>query len=600
MFPWLGEDLKILRAGGPVKRAAEKAVENGYLIIDKFEHKVKIHPQKPFIIYEGNVFTYEFVDQQANKVARIVRQWGLSEGDSVALFFPNSPEYIWTMLGVAKLGVTAALINCNLHGKALVHSINLSESKYLIVDTGLLEVIQESLPELNHYEIYSQGSLQSSLPDGLVSFDDLMLRALPTPIHKHVRSNVTVMSTFCYVYTSGTTGLPKPCIILQHKAIKISKLLSFFGGNSKDIVYLFLPLYHSSGQLSWLGSIDLGTTIVLKKKFSLRSFWKDIKLFDVTMFQYIGELCRYLLSQPKDPLETQHKIKAIFGNGLRKDIWEKFQARFRIPLIVEFFGATEGTGFNCQLSNKPGAIGRLSPFLKRLPGNMSRIVKCDYETAQPIRDQNGRCIDIKAGGFGLIISGIPPEAQVKPLYKASVEANDKKIVRNAFEDGDVYFNYGDTVYLDQDYFMYFHDRLGDTFRWKGENVSTTEVANILTDIDFIHDANVYGVTVPGHDGKAGMAALTLNDLTNLDSEHLQSFYQHCEHNLPRYATPLFIRILQEAVLTATFKQRKVDLAKEGYDLNVVEDPLFIRDDTLKTYIPLTETVLSTILTKSKL
>ncbi|KAK6179984.1 hypothetical protein SNE40_012217 [Patella caerulea] len=602
MFPWIGDDLKILQAGYKVRKVMNEEIEQAYFLIDKFEDKVKLHPDKPFIIYDHNIYSFQYVDQQANKVANIAKRWGLTVGDTVALYASNSPSFIWTFLGLAKLGVTVALINSNLQGKALVHCVKASGGKILIVGEGmeLLNTVIELDTELDNYDIYIQGSSKDQIPPNYTSFDDLMRKTMPTPVHKNVRSKMNVMSTFCFIYTSGTTGLPKPVFILHIKGISLSKLVGLFGLSENDIFYLFLPLYHTSGCMSLFGAIDVGATVVIRKKFSVSYFWKDVHQYNITVIQYIGELCRYLLNGPKDPLENQHKIKVMFGNGLRKDIWTKFQTRFNIPKIVEFFGATEGTGFTFQLSNKPGAIGRYSPLIKKIDPSPKRIVKYDFATAEPIRDQNGRCIEIKPGESGLILSIIPDVVRSLPFYRASQEDNNKKIVLNAFEEGDAYFNYGDLFYLDKDYFLYFQDRLGDTFRWKGENVSTTEVANILTNVDFIQDANVYGVTVPGHDGRAGMAALTLTDIQELSEDNLKTIYNHCEEELPRYARPIFLRVLEEADLTSTFKQRKVDLIKEGYNPSVVKDPLYFRDDSKKTFVPLTFQLFTSGVAKSKL
>ncbi|XP_050400492.2 long-chain fatty acid transport protein 6 [Patella vulgata] len=370
--------------------------------------------------------------------------------------------------------------------------------------------------------------------------------------------------------------------------------------NESDTIYLTLPLYHSAACISLYGAMRTGATVVLRKKFSASHFWQDVRKYNVTIFQYIGELCRYLLAQKPSELDKQHKVRAIIGNGLRKDIWTEFQTRYGIPFICEFFAATDGNTLLFNASNKPGAIGRLSPFMRRLEPNPRRLVKYDYNTAEPVRDENGRCIEVdKPGEAGLFISFIPPEARNKPIYRAAAEATAKKIIRNAFVDGDEYYNYGDLLYRDKDYFLYFNDRIGDTFRWKGENVSTTEVANILTNVDFIQDANVYGVAVPGQDGRAGMAALTLTKDTNLTPEKLQKIYDYCEKELPRYARPIFLRNLEEDILTVTFKQKKNNIVKEGFNPMEINDQLFFRDEQTRTYIPLTADVYPKVL-KAKL
>ncbi|ESP00513.1 hypothetical protein LOTGIDRAFT_206138 [Lottia gigantea] len=538
-------------------------------------------PEKTCLIYEDCLYSYRMVDEYANKVANLAKSLGLKFGDTVSLYCTNSPQFIWTFLGFLKLGITVAMINTSLHSKSLSHSVVSSESLAIIVGEGRM------------------GLPSSQLPSDFISFDDLMLRALPVPVDRSVRRDIKPFDTCCFIYTSGTTGYPKPVHIQHFKVYAFCNVLYAFSITPEDILYNTLPLFHSAGMYNLCSGLNVGCTIVLKKKFSAHEFWEDVVRYNVTIFQYIGELCRYLLSQPPSPLDSKHKVRAIIGNGLRKDIWTKFQTRFKIPLILEFFAATEGNTLLFQLSNKPGSCGRLSPFIQKLEPFPRRLVKYDYDTAEPLRDKNGRCIPIKPGEVGILLSGVNPLTKDLPMYKASRAENDKKIVRNAFVDGDEYFNYGDLLYLDKDYFLYFNDRIGDTFRWKGENVSTTEVANILTDIDFIHDANVYGVTVPGQDGRAGMAAITLYNDSELTTKQLKVIYEHCEKELPHYAVPIFLRVLKEDILTVTYKQKKRDIVKEGFDPLSVSDALYFRDSKRATYIPLT-TDLYPVILKSKL
>lgn len=331
--------------------------------------------------------------------------------------------------------------------------------------------------------------------------------------------------------------------------------------------------------------------MVLRRKFSARNFMEDCRKYNVTVIQYIGELFRYLLAQPASPLDSQHSIRAAFGNGLRKDIWNEVIKRFKIPNVVEFFGATEGTTMLVNVSGRPGAIGRLSPLINAVDPEPKALVKFDYQTAEPLRDKNGHCIKVEIGEPGLFISTVP-QAMLKDgnlkVYRSSDEANEKKLVRNAFTPGDLYFNFGDVFVLDSDYFLYFQDRIGDTFRWKGENVSTTELANVITGLSFIEDANVYGVAIPGSDGRAGMAAVTASPGATLTEKEMKDLYDHVVEELPSYAQPLFVRHLTHAVLTGTFKQRKVELVKEGYDISLVRDPLYFLDHKNQTYSPLRE------------
>ncbi|XP_059148320.1 long-chain fatty acid transport protein 2-like [Physella acuta] len=599
MFPWIGHDLKLLKAGGKVMKQRESAMSS--LLIDKFEKLVVDTPKKPFIIYEDNIYTYEFVDQMACKIANIAKSWGLKPRDCVAIMIQNEPSFIWTFLGLQKLGITVAKINFNLRMHPLIHSILAADPKYLIVGPGdgMLEAVIDVVDSLGELQVYVQGLDTLPAPHGLHSLDPLLAKTLPLPISPLVRQSITLEDICCYIYTSGTTGNPKPAIINHGKSIGIGCCLLFVDLSADDNLYVVLPLYHSSGGgIALYGAILTGATIILRRKFSASNFWSDVCRYNVTVFQYIGELFRYLLSQPPSDFESSHKIRAVFGNGLRKDIWLDVQKRFKLPLIAEFFGATEGVTMLINMSNVTGAIGRLSPFLNKLDPAPKELVKFDFTTAMPIRDKNGRCIKVGIGEPGLFIAKVPEEIMKEGslnVYRSSNEANEKKLVRDAFTKGDLWFNYGDVFTLDKNYFLYFHDRIGDTFRWKGENVSTTELANMITSVSFVNDANVYGVTIPGHDGRAGMVAITLKEGLKLGEGELKELYDHVCQELPTYARPLFLRVLDAAVLTNTFKQRKVELVSEGFDLNQVKDPLYYLDNEKHTYSPLTTADLSKFL-----
>ncbi|KAL8606639.1 hypothetical protein ACOMHN_025738 [Nucella lapillus] len=593
-FPWINYDLQTIRIGLKLKKS-EEDVMTGFLI-DKFESHVARHPQKAMLIYEDSIYTYQFVNQQANMVANVARQLGLKNGDSVALMIHNEPAFAWTLLGLQKLGVSVALVNFNLRFKPLAYSVLATEPKAFIVGSGgdLLQAVTDVVEELRGLPVYVQGlspCQQLPLPAGMADWDSLMSRALPVPPDPCVRAHMNPASIMTYIYTSGTTGLPKPVYISQLKANGIAGVMRVIDLSSEDVLYTVLPLYHSAGGgMGFYALLYKGCTMVIRRKFSAFHFWSDCRKHNVTVVQYIGEIFRYILSQPKHELDATHKVRVAFGNGLRKNIFEEVLKRFKIPLICELYGATEGVTILYNFANRPGAIGRVSPFLNLIDPEQKYLVKFDYATAMPLRGRNGRCIKVEPGEIGLYICEVPkalaPGGDLV-VYKASREANEKKLIRNAFRDGDLYFNYGDVLYLDHDYFVYFHDRIGDTFRWKGENVSTTEVANVLSMPDFIYDANVYGVKVPGHDGRAGMAALTLNTGETITPERLQRMYNVCRDDLPSYARPLFLRILPEAVLTGTFKQRKVELMDEGYDTDRVKADLYYLDSKAGTYSPLT-------------
>ncbi|KAJ8304729.1 hypothetical protein KUTeg_018312 [Tegillarca granosa] len=573
LFPWLQDDIKLIRAVIPGGRETLSDFENGRYIIDKFEEKANTQPNQTFIIFEDKVYTYGFVNSMANRVANVAATWNLKLGDTC----------------LQKLGLVASFINYHLRDEPLSHSITASDGKALIVgqDDEFLEAVEEIRHTIEDIPTFVLGKQQSELPTGYKSMDSLMEQALPVDLCKPVRNGMNLLSTMCYIFTSGTTGLPKPAIVSQSKAIAAGKFMRTIDLNKNDVVYTTLPLYHSAATLIGLfGVIDAGAIMVLRRKFSTHHFFEDCRKHGVTVIQYIGEMCRYLLRLPPDPLDGTHKIRAAFGNGLRPDIWKEFQTRFKIPHIGEFFAATEGIGSLLNIFDKPGVIGRLSPVLRRILRSAIpiEIVRYDPINDKPIRDKNGRCVKSKRGEEGLIIGLIPPTK--KDFYRGTKEMNEKKIIRNAFIEGDAYFSFGDLVYIDNQYYVYFRDRVGDTFRWKGENVSTMEVAHTLTEIDFIQDANVYGVKIPGSDGRAGMAAILLKDHKEVTSEMLKTIYERCKHSLPSYARPLFLRFMKEFTVTQTMKHKKVELREEGFDPQKVTDPLYYLDELQNSYIPL--------------
>ncbi|XP_033749915.1 very long-chain acyl-CoA synthetase-like [Pecten maximus] len=599
MFPWIGYDLEMMKAG---KRASdEMAVDfkNRRFAIDMFEEQASKYPEDTMLIFENRIYTYKFMNSQACKVANIAMAWGLPQGSTVAIFFENEPAFIWTFLGLLKLGLGVAFINTNTRSKPLLHSIRVSDAKTLIVGSGdeLHRAIHEIMHDLD-IPAYLSGLASEDTGSKYHSWDYLMLRSPENDICSSIRNTLTLLSPCIYIYTSGTTGLPKPAIVNIAKGIGFTKFCLFSGMKKGDIIYTTTPLYHSAAVLALFCVMNTGATMLLRRRFSATHYWSDCREHGVTIAQYIGELCRYLLALPKDPLDGVHDIRNMIGNGLRKDIWIDFQKRFKVPKIIEFFGATEGTSAMVNVNGRVGACGRISPLLNKLSPSKVLIVRYNPETEQPYRNKEGFCEECKIGEAGILISSIPV-IYAQGFYKGGKEVNEKKTLRNVLQKGDAYFNYGDLLYKDSDHFVYFQDRVGDTFRWKGENVSTNEVANMLTGLDFIQDANVYGVHIPGKDGRAGMAGILLKDGVQFSEEMLQKIYQHCKQNLPSYARPLFLRFVKEMSLTVTYKQRKVEAVKEGFDPAKVTDPLYSLSVKENTYVPLTLETLPQVL-QSKL
>ncbi|XP_056008267.1 long-chain fatty acid transport protein 2-like [Ostrea edulis] len=602
MFPWLKYDLQFIKTVMNVgKRIADDEVNERYLV-RMFEESVAKYPKKTMVIFEDREYTYEFMNEQAKRVANIAYEWRFKTGETVALLMQNHPAFIWIFLGLQKVGLCVALLNHYNKGSPLLHTIKASKARAVIVgpEAELHNAIEEIRPELD-ISLYLQGYSKATVPDHYISWDNLMLLSPTAEISKSVRSSFNMRTPCIYVFTSGTTGLPKPAIVSQNKAIKMTKVFYAVGGTPNEIAYITTPLYHMLALSTLFSVIEIGATIVVKVQFSASQFFDDCRKHNVTFTQYIGELARYILHQPERPEDGNHKIRVMMGNGLRVDIWEKFQKRFKIPKIMESFGATEGTGAFLNTWGRVGSCGRLSPFLNALAPAKSYIVRYDPETCLPLRNKTGRCIPCDIGETGLLIVKIINKDVLEDgFYLGEKAANEKKCVRNAFEEGDVFFNFGDLLYVDKDYFLYFKDRIGDTFRWKGENVSTNEVANILTELPFIQDANVYGVEVPGADGRAGMAGILLKENVKFQLDLLPKIYKHCEKNLPIYARPLFLRFIKEMPLTTTHKQKKVHYVKEGFDPNIIDDPLFRISPEAKSYVPLTTDNIGTFLAKSRL
>jgi fatty-acyl-CoA synthase len=327
--------------------------------------------------------------------------------------------------------------------------------------------------------------------------------------------------------------------------------------------------------------LSAGGSVVLAEKFSAKTFWSDIVRFDCTLFQYIGELCRYLLNAPTSEIETKHRLRLAVGNGLRGDIWEAFAARFAIPQILEFYAATEGNFSLFNVEGKVGAVGRVPPLLAhRFP---AAIVKVDAESGSPVRGDEGLCVACARGEAGEAIGRIGTADQGGGRFEGYTNAaeSEKQILRDAFARGDAWFRTGDLMMVDEQGYFHFIDRVGDTFRWKGENVATSEVSHAIRDCPGVLDASTYGVAVPGADGRAGMAAIVV-----ADGFDFKTFAEHLSRRLPAYAIPVFVRLSKTLDATETFKQKKQQLIREGFDPSIVTDPLLLRDPASGDYCPI--------------
>ncbi|ERE84548.1 long-chain fatty acid transport protein 6 [Cricetulus griseus] len=385
-------------------------------------------------------------------------------------------------------------------------------------------------------------------------------------------------------------GLPKAAVISQLQVLKGSFGLWAFGCTADDIIYITLPLYHSSGALLGIGGcIELGATCVLKKKFSASQFWNDCKKYNVTVFQYIGELCRYLCKQPQREGEKDHQVRLAVGNGMSNDVWRQFLDRFGNIKMCEFYGATEGNICFMNHTGKIGSVGRANFFYKLFFA--FELIRYDFQKDEPMRNDEGWCHRVRTGEPGLLISRVHTK---NPFfgYAGSYKHTKSKLLFDVFKKGDVYFNTGDLMVQDHENFLYFWDRIGDTFRWKGENVATTEVADVIGRLDFIQEANVYGVPVPGYEGKAGMTSIILKPNKSLD---LEKMYDQVVTSLPAYACPRFLRIQDKMETTGTFKLQKMQLVEEGFHPLKISDPLYFMDNLKKSYVPLTKEIYNQIM-----
>ncbi|XP_063871974.1 long-chain fatty acid transport protein 1-like [Scylla paramamosain] len=547
-----------------------------------FMENVRKNPNKVALIFEDQEWTFTQIDEYSNRVANLMVSEGYKHGDTVALFMMNQPEYICTWLGCAKVGVVAALINFNLQQTPLVHSIQVADSKAIICGVELQNALKDVRDQLS-VPVYVSGC-RNTAPEvsDAKNLDHLLSASSPTPPLEI--DSVSTNDKLVYIYTSGTTGLPKAAII------KHSRYLFFCAAayhmatlREEDIIYNPLPLYHTAGGMVGMGQVLVfNCTAVIRRKFSASQFWIEAKKHNCTVGQYVGELCRYLLNTPPKPEDTQHKVRVMFGNGVRPQIWKQFTSRFKMPVIAEFYGSTEGIANIMNMDGKPGACGFVSVIVRHaLP---VYLVKVDQETGEPLRNKNGLCIMCKPGEPGEFVGMIRKNDPMRDFHGyADKKATQKKVIQDVWKKGDAAFKSGDILVMDELGYMYFKDRTGDTFRWRGENVSSTEVEGVVSKMAGNKDAVVYGVEVPGAEGKAGMAAI-VDPEGSLD---LTDFLKGMKKNLPPYACPLFVRILKEIDVTGTFKLKKLTLQKEGFDINLVKDELYFLDGKLGKYVKLT-------------
>jgi len=547
------------------------------LVIEELAAK---HGDAPALMSDRERLSYRELAARSNRYARWALQNGIAKGDAACLLMPNRPEYMAIWIGVISVGGVVGLINTNLIGPSLAYCIDIAEPKHIIVASELAASFATARPAMKSAaRVWSFGESAEfpRLDREIETISDAPLTASERPV-------LSIEDRALYIYTSGTTGLPKAANINHYRVMLASHAFAgVIDPGPTDRMYDCLPMYHTAGGLVATGAVLLrGGSVVVRERFSAREFWDDVVRYECTMFQYIGELCRYLTHAPPSPNETKHRIRVICGNGLRPDLWDDFKTRFGIPQILEFYGATEGNVNIFNFEGKPGAVGRVPWFVAhRFP---IAVVRFDVEKQQPVRDADGFCIPCDPNEPGEVIGKIINHAS-KPGNRfegyAATGQNDHKILRHVFKKDDSWFRTGDLMRKDERGYFYFVDRVGDTFRWKGENVSTSEVSEAINTFPGVQDANVYGVTIPGRDGRAGMAAVVTTGACDLVALH-----EHLRAHLPDYARPLFLRLQSEIDVTGTFKQKKIDLVKEGFDPSKIADPIYFNDAQAGAFIPL--------------
>jgi fatty-acyl-CoA synthase len=568
--------VRALQATAPIARNPQRILPR------VIEEQAELRGEAPALLSAHESLTYGALAGRVNRYARWALDQGLGKGDVVGLMMPNRPEYMAIWLGISSVGAVVALLNTQLRGPALAHCIDIVAPKHLIVAAEWSEELRAADRLLaTRVRTWSHGDCRVH---DMARIDDEIERFSPDRLTTTERRAVTTADRALAIYTSGTTGPPKAANVSHHRLMQWS---FWFAGlmntGPDDRMYNCLPMYHSIGGVVATGAALVnGGSVVLRDKFSALKFWQEVRDWDCTLFQYIGELCRYLLNAPEQPCESEHRLRLCCGNGLRADVWQQFQSRFRVPRVLEFYAATEANVSLYNVEGKVGAVGRVPSFLNhRFP---LALVKFDHATDEPARNSNGLCTRCGTDEIGEAIGRIGDgSAQGGGAFEGYTSAaeSERKILRNVFDRGDAWYRTGDLMRRDAGGFFYFVDRIGDTFRWKGENVAASEVAAALTAFSGISEAMVYGVAIPGAEGAVGMAALVADG--ELDFFALSA---HLARLLPSYARPLFLRVREHLEATATFKHKKNDLARSGYDPDGTADAIYFDDASQQAYVRL--------------
>jgi fatty-acyl-CoA synthase len=571
--------LRALELTAPIPRQRERVLPT---VVDELGQRLG---DKPALLSDRERFSYIELAERTRRYARWALAVGVAKGDVVGLLMPNRPEYLAIWLGITRVGGVVALLNTNLAGRSLAHCIHAASAKHLLVAAEFADALETALPHLaERPQVWMHG-----VPDGI---DERIESLAADPLGAGELREVTIDDRALCIYTSGSTGMPKAANVSHARVMQWGL---WFAGmmdvRESDRLYDCLPMYHSVGGVLAPGAmLAAGGSVVVREKFSASQFWSDIGRWDCTAFQYIGELCRFLLHRPPAENETAHHLRIACGNGLAAGVWEAFQQRFRIPQILEFYAATEGGVSLFNVQGKPGAIGHIPPYLAHRFA--PALVVYDPDKEEPARDDNGFCIRCGVGEPGEALGKIrsdPASAGSRFEGYTSEAESEKRILRHVFAADDAWVRTGDLMRQDERGFFHFVDRVGDTFRWKGENVAASEVAQELCAFEGVLHASVYGVAIPGTDGRAGMAALVCDGALDL-----AGLRRHLAERLPAYACPLFLRLCPQAELTGTFKYAKAELVRQSFDPSRCADPLYFNYPELRAYAALDATLYADI------
>ncbi len=556
-----------------------------------FEKAVKRNPLGLALVFEDQKFSYQALNEWANQIGHYYLSIGAKKGDVITVMIENRPELVATVIALAKIGVTTALVNTSQVGKVLAHSINLVNPIAVIVGEECRAVVDEIRQDLNvptdRFYWFADQETQKEAAHAPKGFSNLAEKIDTfAKFNTPTTNSVIGKDGLFYIYTSGTTGLPKAVIFTHSRwTLAYGTYGHVLNLGPDDVMYVTLPLYHATGiVVCWCGVIAGAGTLALRRKYSSSAFWKDVQKFDASAIGYVGELCRYLMDAPPSELEKGHRVTKMIGNGMRPNIWDKFKQRFGIEEILELYASSEGNVGFSNVFNFDNTVG-FSP-------TPYAIIQFDKEKNAPIHDDEGHCIKVKKGEVGLLIGKItrrsPFDGYTDP------EKNKSVILKGVFKSGDAYFNTGDLVRDIGFRHAQFVDRLGDTFRWKGENVSTTEVENMVCEYDKITEAVVYGVEIPNTNGRAGMAAITLTDGAELNTQDLAQMFATFKKCLPAYAVPVFLRIQKQVETTGTFKYQKSKLKEQAFDPAKTSERLLVLLPNSSAYTDITQEVFDNI------